>query len=59
MLKVCGNCTNLGGLVVSRVEAFDSDLSEDVGLQWLLSQVTVVNDGWMKKKTVLEFVLQS
>lgn len=27
----------LGGLVVRGVEAFDSDLSEDVGLQRLLS----------------------
>lgn len=35
----------LGGLIVRRVEAFHSDLSEDVGLQRLLRQVTVVNDG--------------
>lgn len=40
----------LGGLVVRGVEAFDGDLSEDVGLQWLLGQVTVVNDGWMQKE---------
>lgn len=35
----------LGGLVVRGTKAFDSDLSKDVGLQWLLSQVTMVNDG--------------
>lgn len=35
----------LGSLVVWRTEAFDSDLSEDVRLQWVLGQVTVVNDG--------------
>lgn len=43
-------CTYLGGLVVSRVEAFDSDLSEDMGLQRLLRQVAVVNDGWTKEE---------
>lgn len=40
----------LGGLVVRGVKAFDGDLSEDVGLQRLLRQVTVVNDGWMQEK---------
>lgn len=46
-------CSYLGGLVVRGAEAFDSDLSEDVGLQRLLSQVAVVNDGWMPKKKII------
>ena len=41
---------HLGGLVVGGVEAFDGDLSEDVGLQRLLGQVAVVDDGWMEKQ---------
>lgn len=43
-------CSYLGGLVVRRAEAFDGDLSEDVGLHRLLSQVAVINDGWMPEK---------
>lgn len=55
---VTRNCSYLGGLVVRGVEALDGDFSEDVWLQRLLSQVTVVNDGWMQQKKN-SFVLQS
>lgn len=40
----------LSSLIVGGVEAFDDDLSEDVGLEWLLCQVTVVNNGWMQEE---------
>lgn len=56
--SLVNNCSYLGGLVVRGVEALDGDFSEDVWLQRLLSQVTVVNDGWMQQKKNL-FVLQS
>lgn len=49
-MSECDSCAHLCGLIVGGVEAFDGDLSEDVGLQRLLSQVTVVNDGWGKKR---------
>lgn len=56
-MSECDDCTHLGGLVVRGVEAFDGDLSEDVGLQRLLRQVTVVNDGWMKKNNLSSHLL--
>lgn len=49
--------TYLGGLVVRGAEAFDRDLSEDVGLQRLLSQVAVVNDGWMPENKNFHWTL--
>lgn len=56
-MSECDDCTHLGGLVVRGVEAFDGDLSEDVGLQRLLRQVTVVDDGWMKKNNLSSHLL--
>lgn len=47
---VDGFSTDLGGLVFGRVEAFNSDLSEDVGLQRHLLQVAVINHScWGRK----------
>ena len=37
---------DLGGLVLGGVEALDGDLAEHVGLQRLLGEVAVVDDGW-------------
>lgn len=56
-MSECDDCTHLGSLVVRGVEAFDGDLSEDVGLQRLLRQVTVVDDGWMKKNNLSSHLL--